>query len=126
MQIALVSMIVIAITRPLGGEMTFGLCRKADVDELDFADRRTRCLSVLRVDEREAQRWLTYAIAMLLFSGADFVRWYALQRPQWCLPFNAQGWTGVEQSLAFNIALASSLIALRAAPSKLYFSSNIK
>ena len=99
LQIALFSVIVIAITRPLGGYMT-----------RVFAGERTFLWPVLRpveravywccgVDEKEEQHWLTYAVAMLFFSVAGFVTLYALQRLQWYLPFNPQGQTGVEQSL---------------------------
>jgi potassium-transporting ATPase potassium-binding subunit len=58
------------------------------------------------VDEKQEQHWLTYAVAMLFFSVAGFVSLYALQRLQWYLPFNPQGQTGVEQSLAFNTAVS--------------------
>ena len=105
-QIALFSVIVILITRPLGGYMT-----------RVFAGERTFLSPVLRpveravywccgVDEKEEQHWLTYAIAMLFFSIAGFVTLYALQRLQWYLPFNPQGQTGVEQSLAFNTSVS--------------------
>jgi potassium-transporting ATPase potassium-binding subunit len=105
-QIALFSVIVIAVTRPLGGYMT-----------RVFAGERTFLWPVLRpiesavywccgVDEKEDQHWLTYAVAMLLFSVAGFVTLYALQRLQWYLPFNPQGQTAVEQSLAFNTAVS--------------------
>ena len=58
------------------------------------------------VDEKEEQHWLTYAVAMLLFSVVGFLTLYALQRLQWYLPFNPQGQTGVEQSLAFNTSVS--------------------
>jgi K+-transporting ATPase ATPase A chain len=105
-QIALFSAIIIAITRPLGGYMT-----------RVFAGERTLLSPVLRpveravywccgVDEKEEQHWLTYAVALLLFSVVGLVTLYALQRLQWYLPFNPQGQTGVEQSLAFNTAVS--------------------
>ncbi len=105
-QIALFSVIIIAITRPLGGYMT-----------RVFAGERTFLWPVLRpveravywfcgVDENEEQHWLTYAVAIMLFSVAGFVTLYALQRLQWYLPFNPQGQTAVEQSLAFNTSVS--------------------
>jgi potassium-transporting ATPase potassium-binding subunit len=105
-QIALFSVIVILITRPLGGYMT-----------RVFSGERTFLSPVLRpveravywccgVDEKEEQHWLTYAVALLFFSVAGFVTLYALQRLQWYLPFNPQGQTGVEQSLAFNTSVS--------------------
>ncbi len=105
-QIALFSVIVILITRPFGGYM-------ARV----FNGERTFLSPVLRpveravywccgVDEKEEQHWLTYAVAMLFFSVVGFMTLYALQRLQWYLPFNPQGQTGVEQSLAFNTSVS--------------------
>ena len=105
-QIALFSVIIFLITRPLGGYMT-----------RVFAGERTFLSPIFRpieravywccgVDEKEEQHWLTYAVAMLFFSIAGFVTLYALQRLQWYLPFNPQGQTGVEQSLAFNTSVS--------------------
>jgi potassium-transporting ATPase potassium-binding subunit len=105
-QIALFSVIVILIARPFGGYMT-----------RVFAGERTFLTPLLRpveravywccgVDEKEEQHWLTYAVAMLLFSVVGFLTLYALQRLQWYLPFNPQGQTGVEQSLAFNTSVS--------------------
>src|SRR5215472_6149765 len=105
-QIALFSVIVILITRPLGGYMT-----------RVFAGERTFLSPALRpveravywccgVDEKDEQHWLTYAVAMLFFSVVGFVTLYALQRLQWYLPFNPQGQTGVEQSSAFNTSVS--------------------
>src|SRR6266404_2217509 len=105
-QIALFSVIVILIARPFGDYMT-----------RVFAGERTFLTPLLRpveravywccgVDEKEEQHWLTYAVAMLLFSIVGFLTLYALQRLQWYLPFNPQGQTGVEQSSAFNTSVS--------------------
>jgi potassium-transporting ATPase potassium-binding subunit len=105
-QIALFSVIVILITRPLGGYMT-----------RVFAGDRTFLSPVLQpveravylccgVDEKEEQHWLTYAVALLFFSVVGFVTLYALQRLQWYLPFNPQGQTGVEPSSALNTSVS--------------------
>jgi len=105
-QIALFSVIVILITRPFGGYLT-----------RVFNGERTFLSPFLRpieravywccgVDEKEEQHWLTYAVAMLFFSVVGFLTLYALQRLQWYLPFNPQGQTGVEQSLAFNTSVS--------------------
>jgi potassium-transporting ATPase potassium-binding subunit len=105
-QIALFSVIVILITRPLGGYMT-----------RVFAGERTFLSPLLRpveravywccgVDEKEEQHWLTFAVAMLLFSVAGFATLYALQRLQWYLPFNPQGQTGVAPDLAMNTSVS--------------------
>jgi potassium-transporting ATPase potassium-binding subunit len=105
-QIALFGVIVFLLTRPLGGYMT-----------RVFAGERTLLSPVLRpleravywlcgVDEKQEQHWVTYAVAMLLFSMAGFLTLYALQRLQAMLPFNPQGQSAVEQSLAFNTSVS--------------------
>src|SRR5690349_17970104 len=105
-QIALYCVVIIALTRPFGGYMT-----------RVFTGERTFLSPVLRpleraiywccgVDEKEEQHWLTYAIAMLLFSVAGFLSLYALQRLQGMLPFNPQGQSAVEESLAFNTSVS--------------------
>ncbi|HUZ74432.1 MAG TPA: potassium-transporting ATPase subunit KdpA [Stellaceae bacterium] len=105
-QIALFSVIVIAIARPFGGYMT-----------RVFAGERTFLHPVLRpveraiywccgIDEKEEQHWLTYTVAMLFFSVVGFVTLYVLQRLQGVLPFDPAGQSGVEQSLAFNASVS--------------------
>jgi K+-transporting ATPase ATPase A chain len=105
-QIALYCVIIIALTKPFGGYMT-----------RVFNGERTFLHPVLRpverafywccgIDEKEEQHWLTYAVALLFFSVAGFVTLYAIQRLQAMLPFNPQGQSAVEQSLAFNTALS--------------------
>ena len=58
------------------------------------------------VDEKSEQHWVTYTVAMLLFSLVGFVVVYALQRLQDVLPFNPQGMPAVERDLAFNTAVS--------------------
>src|SRR6202167_5812788 len=105
-QIALFSAIVIAVAKPFGGYMT-----------RVFAGERTVLSPVLRpverfvywccgIDEKQEQHWLTYAVAMLFFSVVGFVTLYALQRLQGVLPFNPQGQSAVEESLAFNTSVS--------------------
>jgi potassium-transporting ATPase potassium-binding subunit len=104
LQIALYCLIIVAITKPLGGYMT-----------RVFAGERTFLSPVLRpverliyglsrVDEKEEQHWLTYAVAMLAFSLLGVVSLYAIQRLQHVLPFNPQDLPAVSDHLAFNTA----------------------
>ena len=105
-QIALFGVVVVLLVRPLGGYMT-----------RVFAGDRTLLSPVLRpaerlvyrlsgVDERVDQNWVTYAVAMLLFSLAGFLTLYALQRFQALLPLNPAGQSAVEEGLAFNTAMS--------------------
>jgi K+-transporting ATPase ATPase A chain len=106
LQIALFSVIVILITRPLGGYMT-----RVFVGEQTFLSPVLRPVEraiywCCGVDEKEEQHWLTYAVAVLFFSVVGFLTLYALQRLQWYLPFNPQEQTGVEPSSAFNTSVS--------------------
>jgi potassium-transporting ATPase potassium-binding subunit len=105
-QIAIYCALIILFVRPFGAFM-------ARV----FEGERTFLHPALRpveravywccgVDEKQEQHWLTYAVAMLFFSVAGFVTLYALQRFQDVLPFNPQGQSAVEQSLAFNTSVS--------------------
>jgi K+-transporting ATPase ATPase A chain len=105
-QIALFSVIVIALTKPFGGYMT-----------RVFNGERTLLWPLLRplervlygicgVDEKEEQHWVTYGVAMLLFSLAGFVSLYVLMRFQDVLPFNPQGFSALTPDLAFNTAMS--------------------
>jgi K+-transporting ATPase ATPase A chain len=105
-QIAIYSALIIATVKPLGAYM-------ARV----FTGERTFLSPVLKpverglyrlcgIDEHAEQSWMTYTVAMLLFSVAGFVVLYALQRLQAVLPFNPQGQSAVEQSSAFNTTMS--------------------
>ena len=105
-QIALFCLVVLVLTRPLGGYMT-----------RVFAGERTFLSPVLKpvetlvfrlggVDASREQHWLTYTIAMLLFHAGGFLLLYALMRVQDLLPFNPQGMAAVAPDLAFNTAIS--------------------
>jgi K+-transporting ATPase ATPase A chain len=106
LQIAIFSLVIIALVKPVGAYMTHV-----------FAGDRTWLSPALRpleraiyalcgVDEKREQGWVTYAVAMLLFSLAGFLSLYALMRFQAHLPFNPDGRSAVEQGLAFNTAMS--------------------
>ncbi len=106
LQIALYCVLLLLITRPIGGYMT-----------RVFNGERTTLSPVLRpvergiyrlcgVSESEEQHWVSYAIAMLAFTFAGFVTLYGLQRLQNVLPFNPQGQDAVGQDLAFNTSVS--------------------
>src|SRR6202167_4595138 len=105
-QIALYAVIIIALTKPLGGYMT-----------RVFNGERTLLSPLLRpveflvykiagVDERREQTWLIYAVAMLLFHVGGFLILYVLMRLQAGLPFNPAGQSAVNEDLSFNTAMS--------------------
>jgi K+-transporting ATPase ATPase A chain len=106
LQIALYCVLLLLITRPIGGYMT-----------RVFNGERTLLSPVLRpleratyrlcgVDETQEQYWVSYAIAMLAFSLAGFVVMYGIQRLQNVLPFNPAGQDAVSPDLAFNTSVS--------------------
>jgi potassium-transporting ATPase potassium-binding subunit len=106
LQIALYCVLLLLITRPIGGYM-------ARV----FNGERTLLSPVLRpverltyglcgVDESQEQHWISYAVAMLAFSFAGFVVLYGLQRLQAMLPLNPAGQTAVSPDLAFDTSVS--------------------
>ena len=105
-QIALYCLIIVALTRPLGGYLT-----------RLFTGERTFLSPVLGpvergfyraagVDERSEQHWVTYGLAMLVFNAAGFFLLYALQRLQGVLPLNPQEMAGTSPHLSFNTAVS--------------------
>ncbi len=105
-QILLYSLIVIAITKPLGGYMTrvFNGERTFLWPVLRPIERAVYALC--RVNEKDEQHWTIYAIAMLVFSFAGFITLFLLQRFQNVLPFNPQNLPAVPDHLAFNTAIS--------------------
>jgi K+-transporting ATPase ATPase A chain len=105
-QIVLFCAIVVALAPLLGGYMT-----------RVFDGERTFLSPVLRpveaglyriagVDAAHEQRWLTYAVAMLLFNAGGFFLLYGLMRLQTLLPFNPAGQSDVAPDLSFNTAIS--------------------
>ena len=106
LQIILFSVIIVALTKPLGAYMT-----------RVFSGERTFLSPVLRpvetgiywiggVDERREQHWLTYTVAMLLFHIGGVLIIYGLMRLQAYLPFNPAGQTAASADLSFNTAIS--------------------
>jgi K+-transporting ATPase ATPase A chain len=106
LQIAIFCVVIIALTRPLGGYM-------ARV----FNGERTFLSPVLRPVERllyaasgvkpeVEQSWIVYGVAMLLFSLAGSVSLYAIFRLQDVLPLNPQGLPALPPELALNTAIS--------------------
>jgi K+-transporting ATPase ATPase A chain len=105
-QIILYCVLLTALVVPLGGYMT-----------RVFSGERTFLSPVLRPVERgiyavcgvredDEQHWVTYAVAMLMFSIAGFIVLYGLQRLQALLPLNPQHFDAVGPDLAFNTSVS--------------------
>ncbi len=86
------------IARVMGGERTFLTPVLAPVERGFYA--------LAGVDPAREQGWRAYTMAMLAFSAVGFFSLYALQRLQGYLPFNPQGFDGVDPALAFNTSIS--------------------
>jgi potassium-transporting ATPase potassium-binding subunit len=58
------------------------------------------------VDPDRDQGWRAYCIHVLLFSAAGILLTYAIERLQFYLPLNPQGFSGVPAPVAFNTAVS--------------------
>ena len=105
-QILLYCVIIVALTKPLGGYMTrvFNGDRTLLSPMLRPIERGIYALCGTREDEE--QHWLTYGVALMAFSLAGFISLYALQRLQDVLPFNPQGFDATSADLAFNTSVS--------------------
>ena len=61
---------------------------------------------VTRVNAEKEMNWKQYGIAMLIFSLVSTVALYAIQRFQFFLPSNPQGFAGLSEHLSFNTAIS--------------------
>jgi K+-transporting ATPase ATPase A chain len=103
-QIAFFTLLVLAVTKPLGVFMTRVFNR-----ERTFLDPVLRPIErviyrVTCVDENHEMRWTEYAVSVLLFSAVSMVVLYLIMRLQAHLPFNPQKLAGVAKDLSFNTA----------------------
>ncbi len=105
-QLAILFLAVLAVTKPLGvfmarifsGERTLAGRLLGPVERFIYR--------LCRVDAGNEQRWTEYTAAMLMFNLAGLLVLYALQRLQFYLPLNPQAFTGVNPDLAFNTAVS--------------------
>jgi len=100
LQIILVFAIVIAAALPLGLYMA-RLFGRAELLPAEGGLYR-----LAGVDPKREQGWASYALAMLLFNFIGFVVLYLLQRLQFYLPLDPQGFSGTSAHLAFNTAVS--------------------
>ena len=106
LQIAVFTVVVVALVKPVGLYMTkvFNGERTWLSPILHPVERIFYALSGVR--EKEDQHWLAYAFAMLLFNAASFFSLYAILRLQAYLPLNPQGFGNLAPDLAFNTAMS--------------------
>ncbi len=106
LQIVIYLVILTLLTKPVGvylmrvyaGERTF-------LDPL-FKPVERAVYWLTRVDASKEMNWKQYGIAMLVFSMVSSLALYAIQRLQYFLPANPQGFAGPSEHLSFNTAVS--------------------
>jgi potassium-transporting ATPase potassium-binding subunit len=98
-QIALFGLIIVALTRPLGGYMTRLFAGEQTLLSPVLVPVERVFYRAAGVDERREQHWVAYGLAMLAFNAAGFLLLYALQRLQPVLPLNPQGMAAVSPAI---------------------------
>jgi len=106
LQIAVYLILLTLLAKPMGvyllkvynGERTF----------LDFIFRPVERLiyTITRVDPEREMNWKQYGVAMLIYSLVSSLALYAIQRLQFFLPANPQGFAGPSEHLSFNTAVS--------------------
>ena len=104
LQILLYSLVILAVTKPLGIYM-FRVF-EGDQQPLPrfFGPIERGLYRLCGVNPKEQQKWTEYTIALLLFSGITLLVTYAIERLQHVLPLNPQQFGPVPADLAFNTA----------------------
>src|SRR5689334_19906249 len=100
LQIILVFAIVIAGAWPLGHAMAW-LFTRSEPMPLESALYR-----LAGIDGGKEQGWASYTLAMLAVNFLGFIVLYLMQRLQYYLPLDQQGFAGMSQHLSFNNAIS--------------------
>ena len=105
-QIAIYCALITIFVKPFGAYMARVFGGERTLLSPIFGPIERGIYRLCGVNEKNEQHWVTYTVAMLIFSAASFVVVYALQRFQAMLPFNPAGQSAVEASSAFNTAVS--------------------
>lgn len=103
-QILLYSLVILAITKPLGIYMFRVFEGEQQPVPRFFGPIERMLYRLCGVNPKEQQKWTDYTIALLLFSGITLLVTYAIERLQHVLPLNPQQFGPVPEALAFNTA----------------------
>ncbi len=106
LQIGLYLVVLVALTKPLGGYMA-----RVYAGESTFLDRvlgpvERFLYRLFGIHPDEEMDWKVYTVAMLLFSAVGLIVLYGLERLQGILPLNPQGFAGVPPDLSWNTAIS--------------------
>jgi K+-transporting ATPase ATPase A chain len=105
-QIVLFSLVVLAVTKPLGVYMYDVLEGARQPRPRMFGPLERALCRLCGVDARREQAWTEYALSLLVFSALGVLATYAIQRLQGVLPFNPQALPAVSPDSSFNTAVS--------------------
>src|SRR5262249_37817677 len=88
LQIVLYTLVIAALTKPLGAHMARVFQGQRTFLHPLLRPLERLCYAIGGVDEKTEQRWTQYAGSILSFSLVSFVALYAMERLQGLLPFN--------------------------------------
>jgi potassium-transporting ATPase potassium-binding subunit len=106
LQIFLYGVVVVALTRPLGGYITKVFAGERVFLSPIIRPIETAFYALAGVKADKEQGWKGYSLAMLMFHVAGFLLLYAMLRLQNILPLNPQGFGPVSDHLSFNTAVS--------------------
>jgi K+-transporting ATPase ATPase A chain len=106
LQIALFVVVVLALTRPLGGYMTRVFAGEPTLLSPILRPVESAFYALAGVQADKEQDWKGYALAMLAFHAAGFLLLYAILRLQQFLPLNPQHFGPLSDHLAFNTSVS--------------------
>jgi K+-transporting ATPase ATPase A chain len=105
-QIAIYCALIILFVKPFGAYMADVFEGRRNILSPVLVPVERGIYRVCGVNEKSEQHWVTYTVAMLLFSAVSFIVLYGLQRLQNVLPFNPQDMSAVEETSSFNTAVS--------------------
>ena len=105
-QLGVLCVIVVALTRPLGGYLARVAAGERTLLTPILGPVERGLYRLSGIDPNAEQTWLSYAVAMLIFKAAGFLLLYAILRLQPVLPLNPTGQGPISADLAFNTAVS--------------------
>jgi len=106
LQIAVYSLVIVALTKPLGLYMFRVFEGERQPLKRLFGPLERGLYAACGVDPRREQTWLGYTFALLAFSAFSLLVSYAIFRLQALLPLNPQGLPAVSEHLSWNTAVS--------------------
>ena len=103
-QILLYSLVILAVTKPLGIYMFRVFEGEQQPLPRFFGPIERGLYRLCGVNPKAQQKWTEYTIALLFFSAITLLVTYAIERLQHVLPLNPQQFGPVPEDLAFNTA----------------------